>query len=140
MHAFEILGDPIRRRIVALLAEGERSAGDLGAVVQAEFGVSQPAVSLHLRVLRDGGFATVRTAGSRRLYTVLTTPMQAIDAWLERYRPLWTDRLDGATDTVVTRARERGLEAALTGRPHRGKKKKRKNRKGNHERRGADRG
>ena len=74
MHAFEILGDPVRRRIVELLSDGERAAGELGATVQKEFGISQPAVSQHLRVLRENGLASVRSAGTRRLYAVRGRP------------------------------------------------------------------
>ena len=70
MHALDILGDPVRRRILELLADGEQSAGEIGEVVQREFGISQPAVSQHLRVLREAGFATVRPDGTRRLYAV----------------------------------------------------------------------
>ena len=61
MHALDILGDPVRRRILELLAEGERSAGELGDDVQREFGISQPAVSQHLRVLRESGFVFTHT-------------------------------------------------------------------------------
>ncbi len=64
-----MLGDPVRRRMLELLAEGELSSGAIGAVVQREFGITQPAVSQHLKVLRDSGLATVRPAGTRRLYT-----------------------------------------------------------------------
>ena len=70
VHALDILGDPVRRRILELLADGERSAGEIGEVVQREFGISQPAVSQHLRVLRESGFTTVRPDGTRRLYAV----------------------------------------------------------------------
>ena len=94
MNAFDVLGDPARRRILDLLADGERAAGEVGAVVQEEFGISQPAVSLHLRVLRDNGFATVRPEGARRLYAVNPAPLREIDAWLERYRRFWTPRLN----------------------------------------------
>ena len=69
MEAFEVLGDPVRRRILELLADGERSAGDVTGVVSEEFAISQPAVSQHLRVLRESGFATVRAAGTRRFTT-----------------------------------------------------------------------
>jgi len=85
MRAFDALGDPVRRRILDLLAEGERSAGDVGAVVQAEFDITQPAVSLHLRVLRERDFVTVRAVGPRRLYAVNPAPFREIDAWLDRY-------------------------------------------------------
>ena len=104
MHAFDVLGDPVRRRILELLAHGERAAGDIGAVVQGEFGISQPAVSQHLRVLRDHGFATVRAAGARRLYAVDPAPLREVDAWLERYRRFWDQRLD-ALDTELARGR-----------------------------------
>ena len=70
MNAFDILADPVRRRILELLADGESSAGTVGAAIQAEFGISQPAVSQHLKVLRDNGFATVRPDGTRRLYAL----------------------------------------------------------------------
>jgi DNA-binding transcriptional ArsR family regulator len=93
MHALDVLGDPVRRRILELLADGERTAGDLGAVVQEEFGISQPGVSAHLRVLRDAGFASVRPDGARRLYAVSPEPMREIDAWLQRFRRYWTPHL-----------------------------------------------
>src|SRR6266511_3795242 len=63
-------GDPVRRRILVLLADGERAAGEVSTVIQEEFGISQPGVSQHLRVLRDNGFTTVRAEGARRLYSV----------------------------------------------------------------------
>jgi DNA-binding transcriptional ArsR family regulator len=94
MHAFDILGDPVRRRILELLAEGEHAAGDVGAVIQREFGISQPAVSQQLRVLRENGFATVRADGARRLYAVDAAPMRTVDDWLAPYRKFWNQRLD----------------------------------------------
>ena len=106
MHPFDVLGDPVRRRILELLADGEQAAGAVGAIVQAEFGISQPAVSQHLRVLREHGFATVRVAGARRLYTVDPGPLQEVDAWLQRYRGFWEQRLD-ALDTEIARGRRR---------------------------------
>jgi DNA-binding transcriptional ArsR family regulator len=104
VHAFDVLGDPVRRRILELLADGELAAGEIGAVIQAEFGISQPAVSQHLRVLRDNGFTTVRAAGTRRLYAVDATPLREVDAWLERYRRFWGQRLD-ALETELARGR-----------------------------------
>jgi DNA-binding transcriptional ArsR family regulator len=106
MHAFEILGDPVRRRILELLADGERPAGEVGAVIQREFGISQPGVSQHLRVLRDNGFATVRPEGARRVYAVDPAPLREVDDWLERYRQFWTQRLD-ALDTELARGKRR---------------------------------
>lgn len=88
-HALDVLGEPVRRRILELLADGERTAGDVTAVVRREFGITQPAVSMHLRVLRENGFARVRPEGARRLYAVDPEPLRELDAWLERYRRLW---------------------------------------------------
>src|SRR3954470_491879 len=107
MHAFDILGDPVRRRIVELLADGERSAGDLGAVVQDEFGISQPAVSQHLRVLRDNGFASVRAEGTRRLYAVEPEPLREGDGCSEPYRPCWSKRLDALGTGLARGSRQR---------------------------------
>jgi DNA-binding transcriptional ArsR family regulator len=104
MNAFDVLGDPVRRRILELLTDGELAAGEVGAVVQAEFGISQPAVSQHLQVLRESGFATVRAVGTRRLYAVDPAPLREIDEWLERYRRFWAPRLD-ALDTELARGR-----------------------------------
>ncbi|MDR7278194.1 ArsR/SmtB family transcription factor [Catenuloplanes atrovinosus] len=107
MHAFDILGDPVRRRILELLADGERSAGEVGAVVQAEFGISQPAVSQHLKVLREHGFARVRAEGTRRLYAVEPAPLREVDAWLEHFRRFWTQRLDALGTELARGRRER---------------------------------
>ena len=104
MHAFDVLGDPVRRRIVEMLAKGEQSAGTMSAAVQEEFGISQPAVSQHLRVLRESGFASVRAEGNRRLYALDPGPLADLDAWLEPYRRLWGQRLD-ALDTEIRRGR-----------------------------------
>jgi DNA-binding transcriptional ArsR family regulator len=104
VHAFDVLGDPVRRRILELLADGERPAGAVGAVIQEEFGISQPAVSQHLRVLRDSGFATVRAHGARRLYAVEPAPLREVDGWLERFRAFWDQRLD-ALGTELARGR-----------------------------------
>jgi DNA-binding transcriptional ArsR family regulator len=104
MHAFDVLGEPVRRRILELLAEGEQSAGTLGATIQAEFGISQPAVSQHLKVLRQSGFAVVRADGARRLYAVSAEPLREVDAWLDRFRRAWTQPLD-ALATELARGR-----------------------------------
>jgi DNA-binding transcriptional ArsR family regulator len=107
MHAFDVLGDPVRRRILELLADGEHSAGEVTAVVRAEFPISQPAVSLHLRVLRENGFATVRADGARRLYSVDPAPLQRIDLWLERYRRFWAQPRDAQAPQRPPGPRER---------------------------------
>ena len=107
MHAFDILGDPVRRRVLELLADGEQAAGEIGAVIQGEFGISQPAVSQHLRVLREHGFATVRTEGARRLYAVEASPLQQVDQWLQPYRRFWNQRLDALGVEVARGKRTR---------------------------------
>ncbi len=111
MHAFDVLGDPVRRRILELLAEGEQAAGEIGAVVQEEFGISQPAVSQHLKVLRDNGFTTVRAMGTRRLYAVDPSPLREIDEWLERYRRFWSQRLDALGTELARGKRQRRLSS-----------------------------
>jgi DNA-binding transcriptional ArsR family regulator len=110
VHAFDVLGDPVRRRLLELLADGQAPAGELSAAVRAEFGISQPAVSQHLKVLRENGFATVRVDGARRLYSLDADPLLEVDAWLERYRGFWEQRLD-ALDTEVRRGKHRRIEA-----------------------------
>jgi DNA-binding transcriptional ArsR family regulator len=88
--AFEVLAEPNRRRILDLLRDDERPVGEL----VAELAISQPAVSKHLRVLRDAGLVSVRGDAQRRLYRVRTDPLRGIDEWLEPYRQLWQGRLD----------------------------------------------
>lgn len=106
MHAFDVLGDPVRRRILERLANGERTSGEIASTIRTEFGVSQPAVSQHLRVLRDSGFATVRAEGTRRHYSVSTEPLQEVDMWLEPFRRFWDQRLD-ALGTELKRGRRK---------------------------------
>jgi DNA-binding transcriptional ArsR family regulator len=108
VHAFDVLGDPVRRRILELLGDGELTSGDVTAVVRAEFGISQPAVSQHLRVLRENGFASVRPDGARRLYAVRPEPFQEVDAWLDAFRRFWTPPLDAlATELARGRRKDR---------------------------------
>ena len=107
MHAFDVLGDPVRRRILELLAGGELAAGAVSDVIRAEFGISQPAVSQHLRVLREAGFTTVRADGTRRLYAVDSAPLREVDAWLERFRQFWDQRLDALGTELARGRRER---------------------------------
>jgi DNA-binding transcriptional ArsR family regulator len=104
VHAFDILGDPTRRRILQLLADGEMSAGEITDVIRAEFGISQPAVSQHLRVLRENGFATMRPSGARRLYVVDANALREADEWLESFRTMWDQPLD-ALATELARGR-----------------------------------
>lgn len=107
MHAFDVLGDPVRRRVLELLSEGEHSAGALAEVVREEFGISQPAVSQHLGVLRTSGFVHVRVDGPRRLYTLDPAPLRAVDAWLDHFRHFWDQRLDALGTEIARGKRER---------------------------------
>jgi DNA-binding transcriptional ArsR family regulator len=111
VHAFDVLGDPVRRRILELLADGELTSGAITAVVQAEFGISQPAVSQHLKVLRDSGFASVRPEGTRRLYTVDAAPFRELDDWLAHFRAFWAQRLDALETELARGKRERRLQS-----------------------------
>ncbi|MCW2947383.1 MAG: transcriptional regulator, ArsR family [Actinoallomurus sp.] len=109
MHAFDVLGDPVRRRILELLTAGEMTSGAVCAVIRKEFGISQPAVSQHLKVLREGGFATVRPEGTRRLYAVDPGPLRDVDAWLDRFRRFWTPHLDALATELDRGERQRRL-------------------------------
>lgn len=104
MHAFDVLGDPVRRRILELLADGEASSGEVAQMVGGEFGISQPAVSQHLRVLRESGFATVRPDGTRRLYSLDPAGLREIDSYLDQLRAGWSRHLD-ALGTEIARGR-----------------------------------
>jgi DNA-binding transcriptional ArsR family regulator len=104
MHALDVLGDPVRRRILELLAAGELTSGAVTDVIRDEFGISQPAVSQHLKVLRDSGFTTVRPDGTRRVYAVNHAPLQDVDAWLERFRHFWAPPLQ-ALGTELARGK-----------------------------------
>ena len=88
--SFAVLAEPSRRTILDVLRAGERPVGDLVSHLH----LSQPAVSKHLRVLREAGLVEVRTDAQRRLYRLRPEPLAEIDAWLEPYRRLWSRSLD----------------------------------------------
>jgi DNA-binding transcriptional ArsR family regulator len=113
--AFEALGEPVRRRILDVLAGGERPAGAIVAAIQTGTRISQPAVSQHLKVLREAGLITVRAEGTRRLYAIDHTGIRAAQAWLSGLAdPLepFAQPLDALT-TEVARGRRRRRAAAL---------------------------
>ena len=83
------------------------TSGAICAAIQPEFGISQPAVSQHLKVLRDGGLATVRPDGTRRLYAVNSVPLQELDEWLDRFRRFWAPHLDALATELARGKRER---------------------------------
>jgi DNA-binding transcriptional ArsR family regulator len=91
---FHVLGEPSRQAIVELLRDGERPVGELVDHLQ----LSQPAVSKHLRVLKEAGLVEARADAQRRMYRLRTEPLVELDAWLASYRRLWTSRLDRLED------------------------------------------
>ena len=104
--AFDALGDPTRRHIFESLRAGPRSVGQLADGLP----VSRPAVSQHLRVLRENGFARVRAEGTRRLYAVDDQGLREVDEWLDRFRRFWSGHLDALATELARGKRERRLK------------------------------
>lgn len=96
MDGFTALADPTRRHIVDLLADGGKDAG----TIAEHFSISKPAISRHLSVLREAGIITFEKVAQRRVYTILPGGLDDVDRWLERYRSLWSDRLDTLEETL----------------------------------------
>jgi DNA-binding transcriptional ArsR family regulator len=107
MHAFDVLGDPVRRRILELLADGEHASGEVVEVISKEFEITQSAVSQHLKVLRENGFATVRADGTRRIYAVDTRSLADVDAWLDRFRHFWDAPMEALATEIARGKRDR---------------------------------
>ena len=107
MNAFDVLADPVRRRILEVLVDREQSSGEIVSVVECEFAISQSGVSQHLRVLRENGFASVRREGARRVYSLDATALREVDAWLNRFRAFWEHRLDALATEVARGKRKR---------------------------------
>ena len=110
MHAFDVLGDPVRRRILELLAAGEHSSGEIVTVIQDELGITPSAVSQHLRVLRESGFTSVRARGSRRLYAMDPAPLREVDSWLDGFRRFWEPHFDALATEIARGKRARNRE------------------------------
>jgi DNA-binding transcriptional ArsR family regulator len=89
-NAFDVIAEPSRRRILEVLRAGERPVSDL----VAELAMAQPAVSKHLRVLRDAGLVAVHQDAQRRIYRLVPEPLVEIDDWLTPFREAWGRRLD----------------------------------------------
>ena len=102
-QAFEALADPTRRRIFELLAERARIAGEIAS----EFDISQPAISRHLRVLRDAGLVSSSRDGQRRLYRLEPDSLRELEDWVERRRRDWERHLDALEKHLATRPRGR---------------------------------
>lgn len=107
MHAFDVLGDPVRRRILEILAADRHASGEIVAIVGRQFGITQSAVSQHLKVLRDHGFATVQAEGPRRIYKLDPTPMAEVDQWLAPFRRFWEPKLEALAVEVERGKRQR---------------------------------
>lgn len=103
---FELLAEPHRRRILDLLRDGEKPVGEL----VERLAMSQPAVSKHLRVLRESGLVDVRVDAQRRVYRLRPEGLREVDAWIEPYRRLWTDRLDRLERHLQTMKDKEGTE------------------------------
>src|ERR1700704_4379468 len=113
MHVFEVLSDPVRRRILELLGAGELASGEVVEAIGAEFGITQAAVSQHLKVLRESGFARVRAEAQRRLYSVDAMGLQAVDAGVSQFRSFWEPKLD-ALATEIARGKRQRRRAPVT--------------------------
>lgn len=111
MHAFDVLGDPVRRRILEILADERHSSGEIVAIVGEEFGITQSAISQHLKVLRDSGFATVQAQGPRRIYRIDPAPMAEVDQWLARFRRFWEPKFEALATEVARGKRQRREKA-----------------------------
>ncbi|MEU5841175.1 metalloregulator ArsR/SmtB family transcription factor [Rhodococcus sp. NPDC047139] len=107
MHGFEVLADPVRRRILELLTDGARTAGDIVATIGDEFSISQPAVSQHLKILRDQRFAVVHKDGTRRFYELDPAVLVELEDWLARLHPPTCTSLDALETEIVRGRRER---------------------------------
>jgi len=99
LTTFQVLGEPSRQAILDLLRDGERPVGELVEHLQ----LSQPAVSKHLRVLKEAGMVEARADAQRRLYSIRPEPLAELDDWLATYRRLWTTRLDRLEDHLDRR-------------------------------------
>jgi DNA-binding transcriptional ArsR family regulator len=115
MHVFDVLSDPVRRRILELLGRGEMASGEVVEAIGVEFGITQAAVSQHLKVLRENGFARVRAEAQRRLYSVDAAGLRAADGWLGQFRSFWEPKLD-ALETEIARGKRERRHAALASR------------------------
>lgn len=106
MHAFDVLADPVRRCILEILSHGEHASGEMVEIVGRDFGIGQSAVSQHLKVLRESGFANVTVSGAKRIYALDPTPLSEVDRWLSQFRRYWGPRFE-ALATEVARGKRK---------------------------------
>jgi DNA-binding transcriptional ArsR family regulator len=100
---FRALADDSRRTMLDTLVDGPATAGELAALLP----IARPGVSRHLRVLREAGLVEVRQEAQRRIYALRAEPLSEVDAWLDRYRAVWGQRLDALHTEVARQKRER---------------------------------
>ncbi len=107
MNVFSILSDPVRRRILERLIDRDLSSGEVVDVVGQEFGITQSAISQHLKLLRDNGFASVSVEGTRRIYSLETTGLQDLDQWLSPFRRFWGPKFEALAKEVARGKKKR---------------------------------
>jgi DNA-binding transcriptional ArsR family regulator len=107
MSPFEVLSDPVRRRILELIGSGEITSGEVVQAIGTEFGITQAAVSQHLKVLRESDFAQVRADAQRRLYSVNPAGLQAVLGWIGQFSSFWEPKLDALATEIARGKRER---------------------------------
>ncbi len=107
MHAFDVLADPVRRCIIEILSQGEHASGEIVKIVSRDFGIGQSAVSQHLKVLRESGFANVTVSGAKRIYTIDARPLSEVDQWLSQFRHYWGPKLEALATEVARGKRKR---------------------------------
>ncbi len=107
MHAFDVIADPGRRRVLEILRQGEHASGEVVEIVSRDFGIGQSAVSQHLKVLRENGFANVTVSGAKRIYAIDATPLSEVDEWLSPFRQYWGPSLGALAMEVVRGKRNR---------------------------------
>jgi DNA-binding transcriptional ArsR family regulator len=107
MQIFEVLADPVRRRILELLNLREMASGEVVEAISAEFGITQAGVSQHLKVLRENGFARVRAEAQRRLYSVDGEGLKAANEWVGQFRSFWEPKLEALATEIARGKRER---------------------------------
>lgn len=117
--AFDALGDPVRRRIMELLGDGERPAGAVAEALGERLGpdrgpISQPAVSQHLKVLREAGLVTVRAEGTRRIYGVDAEGLARVQEWLAHFADEFAGPLDALETELARGKRERRRQSGRT--------------------------
>jgi DNA-binding transcriptional ArsR family regulator len=113
--AFEIIAEPNRRAILNLLVSSQQSVGE----IERQLHMTQPTVSKHLRVLREGGFVEATVDAQRRLYRLKPEPFQEVDAWLEQFRRFWSDHVD-ALERHLDRMEESSSTKSKRGKRQRG--------------------